>query len=163
MWSVDGGKYSMRTITKLACGLAVLGAVATALGAQEMKPDRAIKYRQGIMQAMGWHVGVLGRMAKGEIPYNKDTAVRSATFIADLSKIPWDGFVPVSYEGGAKTKAKADIWQDKAKFDKLAEAMQAEVPKLVAAAQTGELSQLKTALSPLGKACNNCHDKFENE
>ena len=153
----------MSNMAKLACGLALAGIAATAVFAQEMKPDRAIKYRQGIMQAIGWHMGVLSRMVKGEIPYNKDTAVRSATFISELTRMPWDGFVPVSYEGGAKTKAKADIWKDKARFDKLAEAMQVETPKLVAAAQAGELARLKPALSAMGDACNSCHDKFQNE
>ncbi len=135
------------------------GSVAVA---QEMRPDRAVKYRQGFMYAMNVNLGVLSRMVKGEIPFNKEKAVRSASFISELSQMPWDGFVPVSHEGG-KTKAKADIWKDKAQFDKLAEALQAELPKLVAAAQTGDVAQLKAALGPATKACDNCHDKFENE
>ena len=89
---------------------------ATVLFAHEMRPDRAVKYRQGVMYAMNVHLGVLSRMSKGEIPYNKDSAVRSAKFIKDLSAMPWDGFVPVSFEG-VKTKAKADIWKEEPKFD----------------------------------------------
>ncbi len=97
-----------------------------------MRPDRAIKYRQGIMYAMNVNFGVLSRMAKGEIPYAKDAAVTRAKNISELAAMPWEGFVPVSHAGG-RTKAKPEIWQDKAKFDKLADAMQAELPKLVAA------------------------------
>jgi cytochrome c556 len=152
----------MKFSAKLICGAGLALAIFTTLSAQELRPDRAMRYRQGVMYAMNIHLGVLSRMVKGEIPYNKDTAVRSATFINDLSKMPWDGFVPVSYEGG-KTKAKAEIWKDKASFDKLAEAMQAEIPKLVAAAQSGDVAKLKPAVSAVGEACKNCHDKFENE
>lgn len=152
----------MNYALKAACGLALTGAMATTLFAQDMRPDRAVKYRQGVMYAINVQVGVLSRMAKGEIAYNKDAAVRSAKFAAELSKMPWDGFVPVSHEG-PRTKAKADIWKDKAEFDKLADAMQAEMPRLLAAAESGNLAQLKTALGPLGKSCDTCHDKFVNE
>lgn len=142
--------------------LAVVGAFSAAVIAQEMKPDRAIKYRQGIMQAQGWHMGLLNRMGKGEIPYNKEQAVRSANYVNELVKMPWDGFVPVS-DTGAPTKAKAEIWKDKAKFDKLSEAVQAETPKLVAAANSGDIAQLRTAVAAVGKACNNCHDDFQSK
>lgn len=144
-------------------GAAILaGVLASALHAQEMRPDRAVKYRQGVMYAMNIHLGSLSRMAKGEIPYNKDAAVRSATFVKELAAMPWEGFVPVSHEGG-KTKAKADIWKDKAGFDKLAQAMQAELPGLLAAAQSGDVARLKPALGLVSDTCTNCHDKFVNE
>ena len=152
----------MNIPAKLACGAVLVAAVATTLYAQEMRPDRAVKYRQGIMYAMNVHFGVLSRMAKGDIPYNKDTAVRSAMFISDLAKMPWDGFAPVSYDG-PRTKAKPEIWKDKATFDKLAEAMQAELPQLIAAAQSGDVAKLKPALSAVDDACSKCHDKFEKE
>jgi cytochrome c556 len=150
-----------KNVAPIMSAFAVVATFSVAVVAQEMKPDRAIKYRQGIMQAIGWNIGVLGGMAKGEIPYNKEKAVRSATFVSELSAMPFDGFVPVSSEGS--TKARPEIWADKAKFDRLAEAMQAETPKLVAAAQSGDVAQLRPALSAVGKACSNCHDDFRNK
>jgi cytochrome c556 len=151
----------MKQVARLALGLALACSVAAA-SAQEMKPDRAIKYRQGIFYAMGWNLyAVLGPMVKGEIPYNKDQAVRAATFLHELSSMPYDGFVAGS-DQGAPTKAKPDIWKDRARFDQLAQAMQAETTRLVAAAQTGDPAQLRTAVSATGKACSNCHDDFRN-
>jgi cytochrome c556 len=151
----------MIQVARLVLGLALAGGIAVA-GAQEQKPDRAIKYRQSVFYAMGWNMyGVLGPMVKGEIPYNKDQAVRAATFLHDLSPMPYDGFIPGS-DQGAPTKAKPEIWKDRAKFDQLAQAMQAETTKLVAAAQTGDPAQLRTAVSATGKTCNNCHDDFRN-
>lgn len=152
----------MNHVMKIACVLALAGTVTAALHAQEMRPDRAIKFRQGVMYAMNVNLGVLTRMAKGEIPYDKDAAVLRAKNLAELARMPWEGFVPVSHQG-PRTKAKPEIWQDKAKFDKLADAMQAELPKLVAATQSGELSRLKSALGPVSDACTKCHDAFENE
>ena len=149
-----------RNVVPLLSAAAVVAAFSTVVLAQ-MQPDRAIKYRQGIMQAQGWQMGVLGRMAKGEIPYNKDQAVRAAKFVSELSEMAWEGFVPVSDSGN--TKAKPEIWKDKAKFDQLAKDMQAETPKLVAAANSGDVAQLRTAVGAVGKACNNCHDDFQKK
>ena len=140
---------------------AVVAVVSAAVSAQDMRPDRAIKYRQGIMQAQGWQMGVLSQMAKGEIPYNKDQAVRAATFVNELVKMSWEGYAPVSDTGN--TKAKPEIWKDKAKFDKYAQEVQAETPKLVAAANSGDVAQLRTALGAVGKVCSNCHDDFRKQ
>jgi cytochrome c556 len=147
-----------KTVVPLVSALVVVGAFSAVVFAQEMKPDRAIKYRQGVLQAMGWHMGVLGSMAKGETPYNKDTAMRSAKFVSELSAMPWDGFGPGT-DTGAPTKAKPEIWTNKAKFDGFAKDLQGETAKLAAASGSG-LDALKGALGPTGKACSNCHDDF---
>lgn len=150
-----------RNAVAAASAFAVVAVFSAAVVAQDMRPDRAIKYRQGIMQAQGWQMGVLSQMAKGDIPYNKDHAVRAATFVNELVKMSWEGYVPVSDTGN--TKAKPEIWKDKAKFDKYAQEVQAETPKLVAAANSGDVAQLRTALSAVGKVCNNCHDDFRKQ
>ena len=49
------------------------------------------------------------------------------------------------------------------KFKKLQEALQAETPKLVAAARTGDVAQLRPAVSAVGKVCNDCHDAFRSK
>jgi cytochrome c556 len=149
----------MKQAAPILAALAVVGAFSTVVYAQTA--DRAITYRRGIMQAQGWHMGVLGGMAKGTRPYDKDVAVRSATFVSELVDMPWDGFIPGS-ETGAPTRAKPEIWKDRAKFDKYAQDAKAESVKLAAAAGNG-LDALRAAIGPMGRACNNCHDDFQNK
>jgi cytochrome c556 len=149
-------------LAPVAVALAVVGAFSIAVYAQGVKPDRAIKYRQGIMQAQGWHLGVLAAMAKGDRPYDKDTAIHSATFLDQLVYMAWEGYPPGS-DQGAPTKAKPEIWKEPAKFKQLQEAVQAETPKLVTAAKTGDPNQLKSAVGPVAKACDNCHDDFRSK
>ena len=149
-----------KNVVPVLSALAIVAGFSAVVVAQEMKADRAIKYRQGVLQAMGWNFySVLGPMVKGEIPYNKDQAVRAAGFLSDLSMMPYDGFVAGS-DQGAPTKAKPEIWKERPKFDKLAEAMQGETVKLVAAAKTGDPALLRTQVAATGKACSNCHDDF---
>lgn len=149
----------MKQVAPILAALAVVGAFSTVVYAQTA--DRAIKYRQGIMGAQGWHMGVLGGMAKGTRPYDKDAAMRSAKFVDQLIEMPLDGFGPGT-ERGAPTKAKPEIWQQKAKFDKNAQDAKVETAKLAAAAGNG-LDALRGAIGPVGRACQNCHDDFQNK
>ena len=152
-----------KNVVPVLTALAMVAGFSAVVVAQEMKADRAITYRQGVFQAMGWNLyAVLGPMTKGEIPYNKDQAVRSANFLSELAMMPYDGFVAGS-EKGAPTKAKPEIWKERARFDKLAEAMQGETVKLVAAAKTGDPALLRTQVAATGKACSNCHDDFRSK
>jgi cytochrome c556 len=134
------------------------GTVAIAF-AQDMKPDRSIKYRQGALTTMSWQFGMLGAMAKGERPYNKDEAIRRATSVAELSKLPWEGFGPGT-DQGAPTKAKPEVWKEPTKFKDLQDKLMAETTRLQTVAMTGDEAAFKTQVSATGKACGNCHDDF---
>lgn len=147
----------MKQVAPLLAALALVGAFSTAVYAQTA--DRAIKYRQGIMGAQGWHMGILGGMAKGTRPYDKDQAARSAMFVDQLMLMHNEAFIPGS-DKGAPTKAKAEIWTSKAEFDKLAQDAKAETAKLAANAGNG-LDALRASIGPVGRACQNCHDKFQ--
>lgn len=150
------------TLVPVLGALAVVGVFSAVVSAQTPTPERSIKYRQGIMVGQGWQLGILGAMAKGDRPYNKDDAVRSATYLNQLVQMPWDGYGPGT-EQGAPTRVKPDVWKEPAKFKQLGDAAQAESLKLVAAAQTGDVAALRTAVGAMGKACSNCHDDFRNK
>jgi cytochrome c556 len=142
--------------------LALAGTAIAAASAQNIKPDRAIKLRQGVMEAIGLNMGIMGAMVKGERPYHKDEFLLRATNLEHLASIPWEGFVPGSDQGG-QTKAKPDIWKDAAKFKQDQDALLAAAPKLAAAAKVGTLDAVKGPFGDVGKACKNCHDNFREQ
>jgi cytochrome c556 len=152
----------MQKAVQFVCGVALFGALAMSASAQDVKPDRAIKYRQGVLQAIGWNMGPMAAMVKGEKPYDKDEFLKRATWVSELATMPFEGFTPGS-DQGAPTKAKPEIWKDMAKFKQLGEAMQASSVKLVAAAKVGTLDAVKGPFGDLGKTCSNCHDDFRNK
>ena len=152
----------MQKSTTMTLGAALALALAATALAQDVKPERYIKFRQGIMQAQGWNAGIMGAMVKGERPYNKDEFLTRAVYLEQLSHMAWEGFPPGS-EQGAPTKAKPEIWKDTAHFKQANEKLQAETPKLVAAATTGDMSQIKPAFGDVGKACGACHDDFREK
>jgi cytochrome c556 len=149
--------------TRLRAGLTALAAAALALpllavdaGAQDAA--KAIAYRQGIMKALGWHIGPIAAMAKGEAPFDGASLQHHADALAALSLIIVEGFPQGST--AENSKAKPEIWTDMAGFDAKATALQQATAALAAAAPTLTQETLGAALGPVGGACSGCHNDF---
>jgi cytochrome c556 len=145
---------------KVAAALALAG-IAVAAHAQ-FKPEESIQYRQGIFKAIRWNLVPMAAMVQGKMPYDQQAFLQRATRLQQLSEMPWEGFGPGT-DSGAKTRAKPEIWSDAAGFRQAHEAFRAETPKLVAAAQSGNLDQIRPVFQGVTKACDNCHDKFREK
>ena len=135
-------------------------AVALPAAAQFAKPEDAIKYRKNALFVMQQNFGRVAAMAAGRAPFDAKVAADSAAVAEFMSKLPWEGFGDGTDKGD--TKAKAEIWSDKAKFNGYADKMQAEVSKLAVAAKTGNLDNVKAAVGAVGGSCKTCHDAFRN-
>jgi cytochrome c556 len=149
----------MKKLNALIAAVAALALAAPAM-AQFAKPEDAIKYRQSALFVMQQNFGRVAAMAAGKAPFDPKLAAESADVAAYMSKLPWAGFVEGSDKGN--TKAKPQIWTEKAKFNEYAEKMQAEMTKLDAAAKTGNLDSIKAAVGAVGGSCKACHDAFRS-
>ena len=145
----------------LLLSVAALVGLASALpaAAQFQKPEDAVKYRKAAFTVMAAHFGRLGAMANGRAPYDAAAASANADVVADMSKLPYAGFVDGT-SGTEKGAPKGNVWTERAKFDAAAKKMQDEVVKLAAAAKTE--AGLKSAFGPAAGACKACHDDFRN-
>ena len=141
----------------------LLGAIACALPAhaQFAKPEDAIKYRKAGFTLMAAHFGRLGAMAQGRVPFDAKAAAENADVLATVAKLPWAAFGEGTDKG--ETRAKPEIWKEAAKFKEAADKNQAEIAKLVAAAKTGNLDNLKTAFGSAAPTCKACHDNFRKD
>ncbi len=146
---------------RLLLTVAALAGLATALpaAAQFQKPEDAVKYRKGAFTVMAAHFGRLGAMAQGRVPFDAAAASMNADIVADLSKLPFAGFVEGT-SGTEKGTPKANVWTDRAKFDAGAKKLQEEATKLAAGAKT--LDGLKAAFTATAGTCKACHDDFRN-
>jgi cytochrome c556 len=145
---------------KLLLSATTLVIMATALpaGAQFQKSEDAVKYRQSAFFVMGQHFSRIGAMANNRAPFDAKAAAESAGVVATMSTLPFAGFVEGSDKGN--TKARPEIWAERAKFDSLAETMQQEVAKLEVAAQGGNEGEIKSAFGAVGQSCKACHDDY---
>lgn len=150
----------MKLLASLVLAAATITLAAPAQ-AQFAKPEDAIKYRKAVMTLQGAHFGRIAGMAGGRIPFDAAAAVENATILEVATRLPLAGFVAGSDKGD--TKAKPEIWTDTAKFKAVGEKLNADAVKLLAAAKTGNLDNLKAAVGPVGGGCKGCHDDFRKE
>ena len=135
------------------------GALVLGLGTSAMAADMGpIESRQACMKANGKVMGVMVPMIKGEQAYDND-AIQAALAAEGAACAGWaDWWGEDTKAGGSvETFAKNEIWSDMAGF----EAAGGEFVKAREAvkASTDEAS-FKAAFPALGKACQNCHEKF---
>ncbi len=149
----------MKTFVSFALA-AVVGAAALPASAQFAKPEDAVKYRQSALTVMGAHFGRIGAMVNGRIPFDGKVAQENAQVVSDVARLPWAGFGPGTDKISAR--AKPEIWTEQAKFKDHSDKMVAETAKLLAAAKTQNLDNLKTAFGSTAATCKACHDAFRS-
>ena len=147
----------------LAASLALVAGAGYTMAAfsQQNPADNLVRQRQGVMLLQGKYFGPLGGMAAGKVPYNAETATRNAGFLDALSQMPWDAFTAETQNATVKTRALPEIYKDQAGFKAAQDQLRAAITKLNADAKNE--ASFKTAAGDVGKACNNCHDKFRSK
>ena len=129
-------------------------------GAQFARPEDAVKYRQAALTIMNTHLNRIGAMANGRVPLDANTLLEDAETLGTVSRLPWAGFVPATER--ISSRAKPEIWAELPKFKERSEALMAETAKLVAAARTQNLDQIKAAFNATDSACRACHNAYRS-
>lgn len=147
-------------LKKFALASALAALSITAAHAQA-KPEDVIKYRQGAYKVMGWNMGPMAGMVKGEIPYNKEAFARHAEIVAFVGKLTLEGFTPGTDKGDTRVKPEAFAKMDdfKSKMTKMNE----ETAKLAALAKTGSFDDIKKQFGATGGTCKACHDDYKSK
>lgn len=142
--------------------LAGLALALTAGSAFALDAATQIKARQDGMKAIGGATkGLYDTLSGDKDPARlKDYAARINSL---APQVP--GWFPAGTgpEAGVKSKAKAEIWSDKADFNIKAQALATQAGKLNAAAQTGDADKVKTEFMALRGTCKSCHEKFQED
>lgn len=149
-----------KSLAAIAVALAV-GSLSGAAFAQ-MKPEVLVKQRQSAMTLIGKYWGPIAGMASGKVsPYNADVVSRNATYLENLAQMPWDGFHENTK--GEKSRALPEVWSQRAKFDELAQRLQAETAKLGEVARARNEAGVKQQYAAVGKVCGACHEGFRQK
>lgn len=150
----------MKNAVRILLAASVLVSAVPAM-AQFQKPEDAVKYRQGSFTVMAAHFGRIGAMVQGKVPFDAKLAQDNAALVETMSKLPWAGF-------GADTesvtsKAKPEIWKEKAKFDQGSDKLMAAAAALNTAAKSGNLDAIKKAFGDTAATCKACHDDYRSK
>lgn len=146
------------SLTSLA--ITTLGFSAFADGHSEALKG-AVSARNGQMGVIGFHLGILGGMAKGAADYDAATALAAAENLhaaASMNRITmWiDGTEQGAVEG---SRAKPEVFNDTAGFNEKFDDLAIATAAMVAAAGT-DLASLQAAMEPVGAACGACHKAY---
>ena len=147
---------------KVATGVAAVTIVASAAMASShgaKSSNAAVAARHHQMQMVGYHIGLLGAVAKGEMEHSSemvDAAARNLAALAAMERATL--WVEGTEQGAADlSRAKAEIWENPddfaAKFMALEEAANAMVGAADAAA-------VGAGMGALGGACKDCHETY---
>jgi cytochrome c556 len=151
-----------RTLSAVA--LAAVVAAPVAVVAQDRAMQTAIDARQGIFANYQNMVNVMGGMARGNIPYDAETAQAAADNLVALTQLDARFNWPVGSDSDSVegTRARPEIWQN---FDDVvakAVALGEAAVALQAVAGTGA-EALGPAIANLGAACTACHESYRVE
>lgn len=118
-----------------------------------------IKYRQGVMGAVGGHMSSMAAILRNQV--HLEDLTLHADAMADLAYVVPNVFPEGSGDG--KTEALPEIWQQPEDFQQRMDDFVEASRAMAAAAKTGEMSEIGPAIDSLGKSCKGCHDNYREE
>jgi len=138
--------------------IAFAGAIAMAASSVQAQDKPPQVERMALMKEIREQNAVLGRMAKGEAPFDAAEADAAlAVIIDDIEAFPT--YFPEGSESGHDTAALPAIWEDKAAFEARAGDLVEAANKAKAALPEG-LEAFQGAYRDVGRACGACHNQF---
>ncbi len=145
----------------LVCWAAIVMAGAGLADSHASSSDEAaaaqIGYRQKVMGAVGANMGAIGDILKNRLEVPGAIAIHAGQ-MADSAPLIGPAFKQRITAG--PTDAKADIWQDWAKFEEAIADFEQAARGLQQAAAGPDPAAIGPAMKALGKSCSGCHKPF---
>ncbi len=155
----------MKTFLLVIFATAALSATTPVTFAQDEVPfQNQIEARQSFMKIYRFNIGMLGAMAKGELPYDAEQASAAANNLLAASKMSngamWPAGSDMNSEGlEGVTWAKPDIWTNFPEVGEKSRALTEALESMAAAAGDG-LGALRSNMGAVGDGCKGCHEPF---
>jgi cytochrome c556 len=119
-------------------------------------------YRQSWFALVAMNFGPMASTVKGEIPWNDEMMQGWAGDLSTLTTLNiMRGFGDGSDKG--TTRAKPEIWQNKADFESKMNDLNTAVASLQAAVDGGDREAIAAAVGDVGGSCKACHDEYKSK
>ena len=153
--------FSTLAAAGMAAAIAIGGAASVSLAQSQAD---VIKQRQAAMKDNGKEGKIIAEYAKSGKGSAKAVQAAAEKIVATAGKLT-DLFPAGTSEDDAvgkagKTRAKAAIWTDMAKFKADDEALKKAAEAVAKAAAAGDQKMVADASKELNAACGNCHKAF---
>lgn len=150
-------KFNKIVVAALAIGLS--GAtLAQSIG----KPEDQIRWRQSVMQTLGWSMGRIKANVEGT--FNKDQVIQAANTIQALANSGSGALFQPGTDTGKgwrDTSVKPELFANATKLKEVGTAYNKEANEMAKVAATGDAAAAKEQFGKLGASCKGCHDDFK--
>jgi len=150
-------RLALRAVPALVLAIACNAAIAQAQ--QPTKAEQTLKYRKAVYQVIAWNFGPMAAMAQGKIPYDAKEFEMRAQRVAELTPMLSESYTPET-ESVSGTKAKPELWSNRADFDAKMKDLVDRSATLATVARAGDAEKSKAAFLDTAQACKACHDKY---
>jgi cytochrome c556 len=123
--------------------------------------EKAVDYRQGVMNVFSWNMKAMGDMMKGKAEFNAEVFAAHAQELAAATKFNLMSGFPEDSES-EDSDALPEIWMDFKDFESKYRDMGMAAQALSQAAQSGDKASMGAALKESGKRCKACHKQYKN-
>ena len=155
--------YASRAVLAVAAFAAIAGADLSAYAQSAPNAGRqAVETRQAVLKLIGNSFRPFGDIAKGAAPYDSAEAQKRLARLSLLADYLKESFPDASNLGEAETKAKAEIWTNRADFDKKLGDFQTHIAALTQVSSTDKAATdgFKTAVAAVAQDCKGCHETY---
>ena len=153
-------KKTFRIVTGIA-GLSVLLLSPAAISHFDDK-EIPQSYRQSYFTLLAANFGPMVAMVKGEIPWDQPAFENYASDLATATTLNLSRGFPDGSQSG-KTRAKPEIWDNKADFESKIDDLKVATSELKTAAASGDKEAIMEKFKATGGACKACHDDYKAE
>lgn len=117
-------------------------------------------YRQSWFALVASNFGPMAAMVKGEMPWDQERMENYAGDLETLLELDLLRGFPDGAEQG-KTRAKPEIWQNRADFEQKLADLRKAVDTLEDVVDEGDRKAIAEQVGATGEACKACHDEYK--
>lgn len=147
---------------KIIIGAAIAAVISTGF-AFAAGHEAAVENRKAAMKEVGGAMGAMGKMAKGEMPFDATVVLASLQKMNEVSKTFGDHFPAGSETGmgsdGKETTSAPKIWEDMDGFKTAIAKFDADTTAAIAIAPQS-VEELGPVLGSVGGNCKACHETY---
>ena len=147
----------MNFILPLVCAI---GLSACSKPVEDTRPGQPVKTRQVAFKEMLRVFEPMGTMLR-DGKYNAGKFELMATELISKRDAPWGHFGPDTHY--PPTKAKPEVWEKQAEFEKARDGFFKSTDALLSAAQAKELKGVTDAYARVYDDCESCHQAFKRK
>lgn len=157
-------RFSAVILAALPALLAMPSSYAQERGAQspEERAESAVEQRKAVFQVQLFSMRPVRGMLRGS-PFDAGVAQKTAQRLHMTAGLIPEVFALDTRAFKVQTKARENIWTEKAEFDARVKELLDAATSLETAAKAGNKDAALKAVGAVGKSCDDCHDKFRSK